>query len=158
MRWGWPRVGALLAPLCLASCGVTEPCLLSDRVEVRFADSLAEYGDLYGITFPNCDRATEVWVLRTAPPAIFDRLIAHELLHAAGLVEHEPDPSCYLYPDILGVALTTPCPQEVSRLLAVTGSFSVHVMDLELLPHAHFAAELWNQSAGREVFVVFGGP
>jgi len=154
----WTRLGALLLPLALCACGVVEPCTLSDRVEVRFAESLEEYGDFYGLTFPHCDAPTEVWILRSAPPAVYDRLLAHELLHAAGLVEHEPDPDCYLYQDILGAALTDPCPQEVSRLAGVAGSFSVHVMDLELLPHAHFAAKLWNEAAGREVFVVLPGP
>ncbi len=115
-------------------------------------ESLAEYGPLYGVTLIHCSGPTQVLLLESTPPLLLARLVAHELLHAVGLSEHEPDPECYLYEDILGDVLTLPCPQEVARLLEVTGTFEVEVLEPALDPYVDTAIQLWNTTAGRSVF------
>jgi hypothetical protein len=156
------RVGAALLPglLCLAAagCGVAGMCPPSPEVEIQTTDSLDSFGEFYGVAIRECDAATQILILETAPPALWTRLIVHELMHAAGLQEHEPDPDCYLYEDILGTLPPQPCPQELARLLAVEGTFTVRVRDAVLFSNTIAAAAILNSAVGREMFLVLPAP
>jgi len=85
------------------------------------------------------------------------RVVAHELLHAAGYGTHIPKvgPDCYFHSDgAMGSPLGPPCPAEVDKIRKVTRQFTVVVQDPSLLTAVIWATSMWNEAAGRTVFIV----
>lgn len=83
------------------------------------------------------------------------RVVAHELLHAAGYAAHIPQvgDDCYFNPTADNSPLGPPCAAEVAKIKKVTRTFTVVTMDEELFVPLLWAVAMWNRAAGRAVFV-----
>lgn len=150
-------VGAVhTALILLPACGGGSDCNpVGDPRAVMFSvPTLADEGNFYGITSYVCDSPTVVRISRETPHELVPRVVAHEMLHCAGLVDHEASPSCYLFKDAFVGQPLDPCTAEVERLAEITGTFTIRVQDPALLDFAIGSAEMWNREADREVFVI----
>ena len=85
-----------------------------------------------------------------------DALLMHELVHACTRTTgHDSDSSCYTYEGGLPVPYVhPPCPAEIAKVQATTGTFILHSFDFWLVDNVVWAATEWNTWAGRTVFVV----
>ncbi|MDJ0976336.1 MAG: hypothetical protein QNJ98_17880 [Planctomycetota bacterium] len=88
------------------------------------------------------------------PAVLLDRVIAHEMLHTAGMVEHESSPQCFLYQNAFPGQSNIPCGPEVDRLREIEHTITISVPDPELVEPSRECAAMWNEVAGREVFVI----
>ena len=93
-------------------------------------------------------------VSRETPATLLDRVIAHEMLHTAGMVEHESSPQCFLYQNAFPGQTNLPCATEVDRLREIQHTITISVPDPELVEPARECAAMWNEVAEREVFVI----
>lgn len=93
-------------------------------------------------------------VSRETPALLVDRVIAHEMLHTAGLVEHESSPQCFLFQNAFPGQGDLPCAPEVDRLREIEHTITIRVTDRELVEPARECAAMWNDVAEREVFVI----
>lgn len=159
-RQGGLRVAALLAlaTLVLAGCGGAGgscPPGAANSAIMFGVPTLQDEGNYWGLTEYGCgSRPTVVKISFEAPDALLDRVVAHEMLHVCGLVQHEASPACYLHSTIYSGQSVVPCASEVDRLTTITDSYEIRVTARYLVEHAQAAAEMWNEYAGREVFTV----
>lgn len=150
-------VGVLQSALILLpSCGGGSSCnALSNPSAVMFSVATLEgEGNYYGITEFTCDGPTVVRISRDTPHELVPRVVAHEMLHCAGLIEHEASPACYLFKDAFVGQPLVPCSAEVERLVGVLGVYTITVTDSALIDFANGAAQLWNEEVGRTVFII----
>jgi hypothetical protein len=156
MRGGWVLLGLPLLPF--AGCGLAAPsdpepavCGPNAEVEIRLVE---EIGGSRLAETDRCQNPTSITVLDGLDIYRQRRAIAHELCHAAGLVEHEDDPECYLYETIIPITPDEPCPHELARMQAAGGEFRVRIVSPELAYATGWAVEFWNEALGRTAFTV----
>ena len=155
VAWGSGAMLALL--LLLPSCGAGVSCPPGEATNAVLigVPTLQDVGNFWGLTEFGChDSATVVKISFETPDSLVGRVVAHELLHVAGLVDHEESAACYLHETIYPAQTIAPCDQEIERLLDVTKTYEIRVLAAYLVEHARGAANLWNDYAGREVFVI----
>lgn len=111
-------------------------------------------GNYYAVTEYTCSGPTVVRVSQEVPAELISRVVAHEMLHTAGLVEHEASPQCFLYKDAFPGQPPSPCNPEVDRLRQLERSITIRVLDRALVETCHDCAEMWNEVAGRKVFII----
>lgn len=150
--------GAGLAPL-LPGCGGggSPPGLASDVALTSTENELAG-GRVYATTTISSGRSTAIVVSFATPESLRDRVVAHEFLHAAGLLDHEASPECFLYKAASTSAPEVPCLAELQRLDTVDQDYRVVVHDERLLEHALYARQLWAHYSNRDRFRVELGP
>ena len=145
---------AVLLVGCGGAAGSCPPGSATSAVLFGVPTLQAE-GNYWGLTEFGCGTSpTVVKISFEAPEELVDRVVAHEMLHVAGLVEHEASPACYLHATIYPGQSPAPCASEVERLTEITETYEIRVIARYLVEHAEEAAEMWNDYAGREIFVV----
>lgn len=144
------------ALILLPACGGGSDCnpISNPTAVLLSVPTLSDEGNFYGVTSYVCSGPTVVRISRETPLELVPRVVAHELLHCAGLVDHEASPSCYLFKDAFVGQPLDPCTAEVERLSEIGGTYTIRVQDAALLDFATGSAAMWNGEAGREVFVV----
>lgn len=116
--------------------------------------TLQDVGNYYALTEYTCSGPTIVKVSQETPGMLVTRVVAHEMLHAAGLVEHEASPACFLYKDAYPGQPASPCNPEIDRLRELERTITIRVLDAALVETCLECADMWNDVAGREVFVI----
>ena len=155
---GWWTLCVLALVLASTSgCGAPAGCGpgVSTDVTMFTVPTLVEEGNFWGMTHYGCDHEpTVVEISRETPIELLGRVVAHEMLHAAGLVEHEASQACYLHATVFPGQPLVPCTNEIERLEQIGAVYTLRVLSSPLVPHAQGAANLWNDYAGREIFVI----
>ena len=138
-----------LAAAFVACGGTPGPGETSALVYVFRAPSL-EPG-LLGKTFVDSNETT-IQVRTRLDRDTEGMVLAHELYHAVGYLDHAPDTSCISYEYFRVVE--EPCPFELERMRAITGTYTVQPSQVDLYESCVLAAHFWNRSLGRTLFVV----
>ena len=131
---------------------------LAPRIAVSGTDEALGGGRIYATTTLSRGIDTQIMLSMKTPRTLRDRVMAHEFLHAAGLIDHEASPDCFLYRAAIGGAPEVPCLAEIARLNEVQRDFEVVVHDERLYEHAIYAKQLWAHYAERDHFHVRAGP
>lgn len=150
--------GTGLAPILAACGGGGSAPGLAGNVALTSTENEIAGGRVYATTTISTGRDTTIVVSFSTPESLRDRVVAHEFLHAAGLLDHEASPDCFLYKAASSSAPEVPCLAEIKRLDTVEQDFRIVVHDERLLEHALYARQLWAHYSNRDRFRVELGP
>jgi len=160
----WFRLGAaFLTALLLVGACATHALHTLERPDVQRNVFVAvgygdpgPFDDWIGLSTPWQHQAQTIQIKPNMTPTMTHRVVAHELLHAAGYRAHIPDGKCDCYFNATAdqKPLGPPCPAEVVKIRRVTRQYTVVVIDHGLLTAVLWATAMWNEAAGRVVFVV----
>ncbi|MCP3975965.1 MAG: hypothetical protein GY720_15905 [bacterium] len=136
--------------LLLTACGAQEcdPCAMPTDVFVRFSESLPD--GLNGWT-EVVSGETQITVRRIETFVGSRQIVAHELMHAAGLVNHSPSDACLFSAGSGRGIVTSPCVSERERLDEIRGTFRVdceRAIEAEVL----WAIDVLNEAVGRAMY------
>ncbi len=150
-----------IAAVFLSACGGASSCdgghTLNPNALLYSVPTLEDEGNYYALTEYVCGGPTLVRISQETPGQLVDRVIAHEMLHTVGMVEHEASSQCFLYKDAYPGQPAIPCGPEVDRLREVEHTVTITVTDPALVEPARQCADMWNEVAGRDVFVIVDG-
>ena len=121
---------------------------------VMMADDLP--GNAIGLSMPFVAQPQLIQIQDNMDANKTLRVVAHELLHAAGFKAHVPEGSedCYFNPTADSAPLGPPCDAEVRKIRMVKRTFTVAAVDPRAQVACLWAVAMWNRAAGREVFVI----
>lgn len=162
-----PLRNPVFAVLFMVAVAVSGGCLASSlmRPETRSHTDVevALYAQLdgphIGERIGHIGKPQEVRIRAGMPLNQRRRVIVHELYHVAGWTGHNDSEDCYTYPSQGDWPCTAPCAEEIRQMQRVQRTFTLYVVNPELLPDVLWAVSLWNSVTHREVFRVAGrGP
>lgn len=158
------RALAILALLAVSCCGVASRVMnvlqgeANPRVYVHITDRdiWVDGKDAAAMCHHWLGEEARIYVERSVPAFALRAVMAHELLHAAGLRGHPfAEPDCYNTPHgCVSAYANGPCPEEVAWLRACGEWRAVYVVDAELAEATAWAVDMWNSAAGVEVFAL----